>query len=100
MTEGRSITVEFKQFILVCVYVPNSKEGLRRLAYRIDEWDTEFHAYLRSLEKDLKKPVIVTGDFNVAHRAIDIYSTENKDKSAGFTPEERHSFDQFLNSGF
>ena len=70
------------------------------MTYRIEEWDVEFHNYLRSLEKDKKKPVIVTGDFNVAHRAIDVYNTINKDKTAGFTPEERHSFDQLLRSGF
>ena len=100
VTEGRSITAEFKDFTLVCVYVPNSRDQLKRLTYRIEEWDAEFHAYLRSLEKEKKKPVIVTGDFNVAHRAIDIYSTVGKEKVAGFTPEERHSFDKFLNSGF
>eukprot|EP00353_Schmidingerella_taraikaensis_P006597 CAMPEP_0185584174 /NCGR_PEP_ID=MMETSP0434-20130131/30578_1 /TAXON_ID=626734 ORGANISM="Favella taraikaensis, Strain Fe Narragansett Bay" /NCGR_SAMPLE_ID=MMETSP0434 /ASSEMBLY_ACC=CAM_ASM_000379 /LENGTH=226 /DNA_ID=CAMNT_0028203763 /DNA_START=124 /DNA_END=801 /DNA_ORIENTATION=- len=98
--EGRSITAEFSKFTLVVVYVPNSQDHLRRLDYRINEWDAEFHAYLRSLEKSKKKPVIVTGDFNVAHRPIDIYDTTNKEKVAGFTPQERHSFDQLLKSGF
>lgn len=98
--EGRSITAEFEQFTLVAVYVPNAGEGLKRHSYRINEWDREFHAYLRALEKERGKPVIVTGDLNVAHRSIDIYSTNGKEKSAGFTPEERHSIDSLLKGGF
>ena len=66
--------------------MPNAGEGLKRLDYRIKEWDLEFHKYLRSLEKERGKPVILTGDLNVAHKAIDIYDSTGKDKSAGFTP--------------
>ena len=73
---------------------------MRRLTYRIEEWDAEFHSYLLSLEKQHQKPVIVTGDFNVAHNPIDIYSTENKEKVAGYTPQERYSFDRLLSRGF
>ena len=96
VTEGRSITAEFDRFLLVAAYVPNAGQGLKRLSYRIDEWDAEFHAYLRSLEAQHQKPVILAGDLNVAHQEIDIYSTVGKEKIAGFTPEERHSMAQLL----
>ena len=75
--EGRSITMEFKQFVLVATYVPNAGEGLKRLDYRIDEWDADFHAYLKQLESDTGKPVILAGDLNVAHTEIDIYDPES-----------------------
>lgn len=67
VSEGRSITAEFEKFILVATYVPNAGEGLKRLSYRVDEWDRDFHKYLRSLEKEHRKPVVLTGDLNVAH---------------------------------
>ena len=76
--------------------MPNAGEGLKRLQYRIEEWDADFHEYLRSLESHYQKPVIVTGDLNVAHQEIDIYSPVGKDKTAGFTPQERHSISQLL----
>lgn len=72
--------------------MPNAGEGLKRLDYRIDNWDADFHSYLLSLSK----PVILTGDLNVAHNDIDVYDTKGKDKVPGFTPEERSSFGQFL----
>ena len=74
-------------------YVPNAGEGLKRLDYRINEWDHDFHEYLNGLADYMYKPIIVTGDFNVAHRAIDIYDETNKEKTAGYTPQERHSID-------
>ena len=70
------------------MYVPNAGEGLKRLDYRINNWDKDFQAYLLSLPK----PVILTGDLNVAHNEIDIYDPKGKDKVPGYTPEERSSF--------
>ena len=84
-TEGRTITLEFEAFYLVCVYVPNAGEGLKRLDYRVQEWDRDFQQYVQQL----KKPVIVCGDFNVAHNEIDVYDTKGKEKVPGFTPQER-----------
>ena len=78
--EGRSITAEFEDFVLVAVYVPNAGEGLKRHSYRIDEWNVDFHAYLKKLEEFTGKPVILTGDLNVAHQPLDIYSEAGKDK--------------------
>lgn len=96
--EGRVITAEFKKFWLVNVYVPNSKRGLERLDYRHNSWDVDFLAYLKKLEK--KKPVIVCGDFNVAHKEIDLANPKSNVKNAGFTPEEREGFDSFISAGF
>jgi exodeoxyribonuclease III len=84
--EGRSITMEFNNFILVATYVPNAGEGCKRLDYRIKEWDADFHQYLRDLEQTKNKPVILTGDLNVAHTEIDIYDPTGKDKTPGYTP--------------
>ena len=96
--EGRVITLEYKHFYLVSVYVPNSGEGLRRLDYRVNYWDKHFFMYLNKLKK--KKSVIVAGDFNVAHQDIDIYDPNGKTKQPGFTLEERNSFQSLLDSGF
>lgn len=90
--EGRSITLEFENFYLVATYVPNAGEGLKRLDYRINQWDKDFQTYLLSLPK----PVILTGDLNVAHNEIDIYDPTGKEKVPGYTPQERSSFGQFL----
>jgi exodeoxyribonuclease-3 len=84
--EGRVITLEMPEFYLVCVYVPNSQDGLRRLEYRM-KWEDDFLAYIKSL--DAKKPVIVCGDLNVAHEEIDLKNPKTNRKNAGFTDEER-----------
>jgi exodeoxyribonuclease III len=96
--EGRVLTLEFQNFYLVSVYVPNAGEGLKRLQYRVGEWDVEFFKFLNELQK--KKHVILCGDLNVAHKEIDIYSAKGHLKSAGFTLEERESFSKFLDSGY
>ena len=96
-TEGRVITLEYKDFFAVNVYVPNSGEGLKRLEYRL-EWDKRFRAYLKSL--DGRKPLIAVGDFNVAHKTIDIKNASSNRRHAGFTDEERESFSELLGSGF
>jgi exodeoxyribonuclease-3 len=96
--EGRVITAEFKDFFLVTVYVPNAGEGLARLAYR-EEWNRDFLWYLTWLDK--RKPVVVGGDFNVAHQPIDIArARENYNKSAGYTQQEIDGFKELLNGGF
>ena len=96
------MTAEFKDFTLVATYVPNAGVmGLDRLAYRVNEWDRDFQAYLKNLETEKKKPVILTGDLNVAYEDIDICNPKGGDRRAGFTKEERGSFGNFLkNMGF
>ena len=78
--------MEFSNFILVATYVPNSSDGLKRLDYRVNEWDVDFHNYLRQLEETKNKPIVLTGDLNVAHNEIDIYDPSHKDKVPGYTP--------------
>lgn len=95
--EGRVITLEMDRFFLVTVYTPNSQEELRRLEYRM-KWDDDFRAYLKKLEA--KKPVIVCGDLNVAHKEIDLKNPKTNRKNAGFTDEERAKFTTLLESGF
>ncbi len=98
--EGRSITAEFKDFVLVVAYVPNSGDGLSRLEYRVQEWDKDFQDHLRKLREDHDKPVILAGDLNVAHHDIDIYDPRGKEHSACFTKEERDSFQNMLDLGY
>lgn len=95
--EGRVITLEFKHFFLVNVYTPNSQRELARLDYRM-EWEDAFKDYLKALES--KKPVIVCGDLNVAHKEIDLKNPKQNTKNAGFTQEERDKFSILLESGF
>lgn len=96
--EGRVVTLEFSTFFLVNVYTPNSQDDLRRLAYRTEEWDVEFLAYVKKLE--LTKPVVFCGDLNVAHTEIDLANPKTNTKSAGFTPEERRGFNAIVDAGF
>ncbi|GAA0675471.1 MULTISPECIES: exodeoxyribonuclease III [Clostridium] len=95
--EGRVITLEFEDFYMITVYTPNSKQALERLEYRM-KWEDDFRAYLKNLET--KKPVIVCGDLNVAHKEIDLKNPKNNIKNAGFTPEEREKFTELINAGF
>lgn len=95
--EGRAITLEFEKFFLVNVYVPNSKEGLARLDYRM-EWEDAFREYVTSL--DSKKPVIICGDMNVAHHETDIKNPKTNVSNPGFTPQEREKMTELLNAGF
>ncbi|XP_042394028.1 DNA-(apurinic or apyrimidinic site) endonuclease, chloroplastic-like isoform X1 [Zingiber officinale] len=97
--EGRLVTVEFDTFYLICAYVPNSGDGLKRLNYRIEEWDPSLSKHMKELEQS--KPVILTGDLNCAHQEMDIYDPAGNRRSAGFTKEERDSFEMnFLSRGF
>ena len=95
--EGRVITLEMPDFYVVCVYVPNSQDGLRRLEYR-QRWDVAFSEYLASLSA--KKPVAVGGDFNVAHNEIDLKNPSTNHFNPGFTDEEREGFTAMLGKGF
>lgn len=95
--EGRIICAEFDQFYLVTVYVPNSGSELLRLEYR-QKWDADFLQYIQKLET--KKPVLVCGDLNVAHKAIDLARPkQNYNKSAGYMQEEIDGIDNFVASG-
>ena len=96
-TEGRVITLEYENFFLVTVYTPNSQDELRRLDYRMN-WEDDFRNYLKSL--DDKKPVIVCGDMNVAHKDIDLKNPKTNHRNPGFTDEERDKFSKLLDSGF
>lgn len=95
--EGRVITLEMPDFYLVTVYTPNSQDGLKRLDYRMT-WERDFQDYLHQI--DTKKPVIVCGDMNVAHKEIDIKNPQSNHHNAGFTDEEREQFTRMLDSGF
>ena len=95
--EGRVITCEFEDFYFVTVYTPNSQNELARLDYRM-RWEDDFRMYLKKLEE--KKPVIVTGDMNVAHKEIDLKNPKTNRNNAGFTDQEREKFTELLAAGF
>lgn len=96
-SEGRVMCLEYENFFLVNVYVPNSGSGLKRLDYR-QEWDLAFFNYLKNLEKI--KPVVVCGDFNVAHKSIDLARPKaNYNKNAGYMQEEIDGMDRFIQGG-
>ncbi|MBS5550515.1 MAG: exodeoxyribonuclease III [Bacteroides sp.] len=95
--EGRVITLEMENFYLVTVYTPNSQDGLKRLDYRMT-WDDDFRAYLQRLDE--KKPVLVCGDLNVAHKEIDLKNPKTNRMNAGFTDQEREKFQLLLDAGF
>ena len=96
-TEGRAITLEYEGFYLVCAYVPNSQDGLKRLDYRM-RWEDAMREYLKGL--DSVKPVIFCGDLNVAHEEIDLKNPATNHFNAGFSDEERGKFSELLAAGF
>ncbi len=96
-TEGRIITLEFDTFYLVNVYTMNAQRGLARIESR-KKWDNKFLKYLTELEKT--KPVVTCGDFNVAHKEIDLARPKQNMKNAGFSPQERAGFDKYITNGF
>lgn len=96
--EGRVIAAEFADFWVVTVYTPNSKNDLSRLTLRFDHWDPAFLAYVKKLEQD--KPVLFSGDLNVAHQDIDLANPKPNLGKHGFTDEERQGFSNFLEAGF
>ncbi|MBQ1422789.1 MAG: exodeoxyribonuclease III [Firmicutes bacterium] len=95
--EGRVLTLEFEDFYLTDVYVPNSQDELKRLDYRM-RWEDAFRNYQKELEKT--KPVVFCGDLNVAHQEIDIKNPKTNHRNAGFTDEERGKMTELLESGF
>jgi len=95
--EGRVVTLEFPEFFLVCCYTPNSQHELARLPHRMN-WDAAFREYVSALDK--RKPVVMCGDFNVAHNEIDIKNPKSNRGNAGFSDEERESFTRLLDAGF
>lgn len=95
--EGRCITLEFENFFLVTCYTPNSQNELKRLDYRM-KWEDDFRSYISTLDR--KKPVILCGDLNVAHKEIDLKNPKTNRKNAGFTDEEREKMTELLDSGF
>lgn len=95
--EGRVITMEFDDFYLVCVYVPNSQDELKRLTYRM-KWEDDFRSCVSGLAE--KKGVVICGDLNVAHNDIDIKNPSSNRHNAGFTDEERGKFNALLGAGF
>ncbi len=95
--EGRVITLEYEDFYMVTCYTPNSQNELARLPYRMT-WEDDFLAYLKKL--DAKKPLILCGDLNVAHKEIDLKNPKTNRKNAGFTDEEREKMTQLLATGF
>jgi len=95
--EGRIITLEFFDFFLLTTYVPNAKSDLSRLALRHDVWDKKMLEYIAKLE--IRKPVLMCGDLNVAHKEIDLTNPKQNEKNAGFTKEERKGFDNYMTHG-
>ncbi len=95
--EGRVIVLEFENFFLINAYFPHSSRDLSRLNFKL-RFDKTFEEFCKKLEK--KKPLVLTGDFNVAHRDIDLANPKQNVKNAGFTPQERLWFDEFLKSGY
>jgi exodeoxyribonuclease III len=95
--EGRLITLEYPNFYISTVYTPNSKQELLRLEYR-QEWEDEFREFFKNL--DAKKPVIICGDMNVAHKEIDLKNPKTNRTNPGFTDEEREKFTLLLDAGF
>lgn len=95
--EGRTMIAEYENFFLINTYIPNSGRGLVRLNYRM-EWESEFRNKLKDLEK--MKPIIWTGDLNVAHNEIDLKNPKTNQKTAGFTKEERKCFTELLSDGY
>ena len=95
--EGRVITLEYPTYYMITVYTPNSQNELKRLDYRMT-WEEAFADYLKAL--DAKKPVIVCGDMNVAHKEIDLRNPKTNVNNAGFTPQEREKMTTLLSKGF
>ncbi|MDP7260685.1 MAG: exodeoxyribonuclease III [archaeon] len=95
--EGRVVNCEFDDYFLVNVYTPNAQNELARIDYRVD-WDKAFLNYIKTLEET--KPVITCGDFNVAHKAIDLARPKQNEGNAGYSEQERTGFDAYINAGF
>ena len=96
--EGRVIRLDFDQFSIMSVYMPSGSSGDERQGFKM-EWLSDFHSYAQNLQKDIPN-LIISGDYNICHRAIDIHNPKGNANSSGFLPEEREWMDSFVNSGF
>ena len=96
-SEGRVLGLELEDFYFLNIYFPNSQHGLLRLDYKLS-FNSAFHRFCNSLQEE--KPVLITGDFNVAHKEIDIANPKGNERNAGFTIEERNWMSEFLNDGY
>ena len=96
--EGRVVTLEFEDFYLVSVYVPNSGDRASRLPYRTKKWDPDFKSFLENLRKS--KSVLLVGDLNVAHKNIDVHDPVSCAKYPGFLPQERKEFNKYFEAGW
>lgn len=94
--EGRIITVEFPKFVLINVYVPNSKPDLSRLEFRVKQWEKEIRNHINNLQVQFNKPIIMCGDLNVAPKEIDLHNPKGSKGKHGFTIEERDAFQKLL----
>jgi exodeoxyribonuclease III len=97
--EGRVITLEYEEFLLVNAYFPNSRHGLERLDFKL-RFNEEYMKFVKNLELTTAKPVIMTGDFNVAHKEIDLANPKINQFNPGFTMQERDSFTKFIDQEF
>jgi exodeoxyribonuclease-3 len=96
-TEGRVMTLEYDDFFLINAYFPNAQHGLARIDYKID-FNRALHDFASGLAK--KKSTVICGDFNVAHKAIDLKNPKANEKNPGYSPEERAWMDSFIGDGF
>jgi exodeoxyribonuclease-3 len=96
-SEGRTVTAEFEEYYVVCCYTPNSQDKLARIETRMD-WDLAFKEYVSTL--DMKKPVLICGDLNVAHNPIDLKNPKQNEQNAGYSIQERQDFSLLLSTGF
>lgn len=94
--EGRTITVVFPKFVFINTYVPNSKPDLSRLEFRIKEWEKNMRIHINTMKTKYNKPIIITGDFNVAPNDIDVHNPKAVKGKHGFTEEEKHAFKDLL----
>lgn len=97
-SEGRVLRADYGEVSVLCVYIPSGSSGEERQAYKM-QWISDFKVYIDKLKKKRKK-LIICGDYNICHRAIDIHNPVSNAKSSGFLPEEREWMEQFINSGF
>jgi len=96
--EGRVLRLDFEQFSVMSVYMPSGSSGDERQAFKMD-WLSDFHTYAQNLQKEIPN-LIISGDYNICHRAIDIHNPKGNANSSGFLPEEREWMETFVNSGF
>jgi len=97
-SEGRVLRLDFEQFSVMSVYMPSGSSGDERQAFKM-EWLSDFHTYALNLQKEIPN-LIISGDYNICHRAIDIHNPKGNANSSGFLPEEREWMETFVNSGF